>query len=224
MDGTGILFGPLLRALPASLSPLVISYPGDKPLSYDELLTTIASLLSTDEPFILLGESFSGPLALRIAAACPAGLRGVILCASFARNPIRFFPRACRSLIHPIFFSRTFLLIVGVRLMIAGYSAGPVTELVRRAHKAMTSKVLAARARAAVEVNVEDVLAACEYPILYLAASKDRVVRKHNYARIKKINPKVRVVVLPTPHLLLQAAPEEAAKEIAQFAAGVTAE
>ena len=102
--------------------------------------------------------------------------------------------------------------------MLAGYSASPLLQLVRRANEIVTPQVLACRARAAIEVDAEDVLAACSYPILYLAASKDRIVRKHNYARIKKINPNVRLVVLPAPHLLLQAAPDEAAREIAGFA------
>ena len=36
---------------------------------------------------MLLGESFSGPIAAAIAAAPPPGLRGLILCATFLRNP-----------------------------------------------------------------------------------------------------------------------------------------
>jgi pimeloyl-ACP methyl ester carboxylesterase len=213
MDGTGILFEPLLEALPKSISPIVVTYPCDVPLSYVELLPRVEAKLPSSEPYILLGESFSGPLALRIAASCPPGLKGVVLSASFARNPIRFFPRVCSPLIRPFLFYS-----LPLRAMLAGYSASPLLQLVRRANEIVTPQVLAARARAAVEVDAEDVLAACEYPILYLAGSKDRVVRKHNYARIKQLNPNVRLVILPAPHLLLQAAPREAAKEIIEFA------
>ncbi len=222
MDGTGILFEPLVKALPENLQPMVHSYSGDTPQSYEELLPIVAASLPTDEPFILLGESFSGPLALRIAAACPPGLRGVILCASFARNPIRYFPRACTPLIHPLFFSRSFLPVVGVRSMIAGYSTGSVSELVRRVHKAVTAQVLAARARAIIAVDAEDALAACSYPILYLAGSRDRVVSRQSRVRIQRVRPDVRVVVLDAPHLLLQSAPEAAAQAISDFAASVS--
>jgi pimeloyl-ACP methyl ester carboxylesterase len=221
MDGTGILFEPLVKALPGNLDPMVQSYPGDAPLSYEELLPTIAASLPTDEPFIVLGESFSGPLALRIAAACPAGLRGVILCASFARNPIHYFPRAFIPLVHPMFFSRTFLPIVGVRAMIAGYSAGPVSELVRRVHELVTPTVMAARARAIIAVDAEDALAACSYPILHLAGSRDRVVSRYSLKRIQRVRPDVRVVVLDAPHLVLQSAPEAAAQAISEFAASL---
>src|ERR1043166_2206997 len=218
MDGTGILFEPLLKALPGTLEPIVVSYPSDKPLSYPELLQRIRVELPSPESFILLGESCSGPLALRLAAGCPTGLKGVILCASFAKNPIRFFPPACRSVIRPFLFS---LKLLGVRALLAGYSSPSLLEQVRRANEAVTPQILAARARAIVEVNAEDVLAACKYPILYLAGSKDRVVGKHNHARMKKINPRVRVATLHAPHLVLQAAPETAAKAITEFAASL---
>ena len=36
---------------------------------------------------VLLAESFSGPIAIRVAADPPPGLAGVILCGTFAKNP-----------------------------------------------------------------------------------------------------------------------------------------
>ena len=219
MDGTGILFEPLIRALSKNLSPIVQAYPGDVPLSYEELLPHVQSALPMAGPFILLAESFSGPLALRIASTHPPGLKGVILCASFIYNPTRF-PKSCRRLIQPFVFGR-WPAWLGARALLAGYSKPAVFELVQRAHKLVTPAVLAARARAIIIVNAADALAACRVPLLYLAGSRDRVVPGHNQRRIKKINPNVKVVVLPAPHLVLQNAPEAAAKVIAQFAAEV---
>ncbi|HKA32159.1 MAG TPA: alpha/beta hydrolase [Candidatus Binatia bacterium] len=217
LDGTGILFEPLLAALPENLHPMVQSYPRDEPLSYEELLPSIQAQLPVGEPFIVLGESFSGPLALRVAVARPPGLKAIILCASFVRNPVRLFPSWCRPLIRSFLFSRYFL---PVRALIGGYSGPDLLPLVKRA-KVISPAVRAARARAIVGVNVEDALAACRVPILYIAGSQDRVVPKHNLARVKAINPGVKVVVLQAPHLVLQAAPEAAARAIAEFAASV---
>jgi pimeloyl-[acyl-carrier protein] methyl ester esterase len=219
MDGTGILFEPLIRALPKNLSPIVQPYPGDVPLSYEELLPHVQSALPMAEPFIILAESFSGPLALRIAATNPPGLKGVILCASFIYNPTRF-PKSCRRLIQPFVFGR-WPAWLGARALVAGYSKPTVFELVQRAHKLVTPAVLAARARAITVVNAEDALAACCLPILYIAGSRDRLVPKRNPTRIQRVNPGVKIVALPAPHLVLQNAPEAAAKVIAQFAAEV---
>ena len=217
MDGTGILFEPLLAALPGNLHPIVQSYPRDKPLSYEELLPLIQAQLPDGEPFIVLGESFSGPLAVRIASARPPGLKAIVLCATFVRNPIRLFPSWCRPLIRPFLFSRHLL---PVRALIGGYHGSDLLPMVKRA-KVAPPAVRAARARAIVGVNVEQALAGCRVPILYIAGSRDRVVARHNLARILAINPSVKVVILPAPHLVLQAAPEAAARAIADFAASV---
>src|SRR5579863_3225723 len=93
MDGTGELFAPLLRALGTSVETSVVRYPPDEPLGYAELLPRVRAELPQSGPFVLLGESFSGPLAIMLAGEAPAGLRGVMLSASFATNPVRWFPR-----------------------------------------------------------------------------------------------------------------------------------
>jgi pimeloyl-[acyl-carrier protein] methyl ester esterase len=218
LDGTGILFEPLLRALPEELIPIVQSYPGDVALSYDELLPIAQSALPVSEPFVLLGESFSGPLALRIAAVNPPGLTGVILCASFVRNPVRFFPRACRSLIQPFLFG-SWPPWFRCRALFVGYASHAMFELVERAHRIVTAEVMAARAREIVTVDAEAALSACRVPLLYIAGARDRLVPEYNRRRIKQIKPSVKVVVLPSPHMVLQNVPQAAAEVIAEFAA-----
>ena len=81
LDGTGTLFRPLLAHLPSPLRPIVVAYPGNEKLGYDALRQRVMAALPTEEPFVILGESFSGPLALMAAAIClrrllPGGLVG----------------------------------------------------------------------------------------------------------------------------------------------------
>lgn len=56
-DGTGRLFEPFLRALPSHLSPVIISYPTDQPLSYAELVRFVRQQVRSDEDYVLLAES-----------------------------------------------------------------------------------------------------------------------------------------------------------------------
>jgi pimeloyl-ACP methyl ester carboxylesterase len=91
MDGTGRLFGPLLRILPPGLEAAVVAYPADRPCGYAELLPLVEAAVPDGGEFLILGESFSGPLASLLAARRPRRLRGVILCASFARSPLPSF-------------------------------------------------------------------------------------------------------------------------------------
>src|SRR6266513_2778521 len=87
LDGTGLLFDPLLRVLPAYFSPIVISYPPDEPLGYAELVFYVRSRIPANEDFVIVAESFSGPLAVEIAARHQPHLKALILCATFVSNP-----------------------------------------------------------------------------------------------------------------------------------------
>ncbi|MFZ0787536.1 MAG: hypothetical protein WAM67_17255, partial [Candidatus Acidiferrales bacterium] len=87
MDGTGVLFADFAAALRPDFKPIVAAYPNDPKLGYPELEHLARAVLPEDEPFILLGESFSGPIAISIAASNPPGLLGLILCCTFARSP-----------------------------------------------------------------------------------------------------------------------------------------
>lgn len=87
MDGTGELFSPFLASLGSEFETLIIRYPTNRPLGYGELAALTQSQLPTDKQYVLLAESFSGPIAISIAASNPIGLAGIILCASFAKNP-----------------------------------------------------------------------------------------------------------------------------------------
>jgi pimeloyl-ACP methyl ester carboxylesterase len=88
LDKTGELFQSLLKFLPPRLKARVVSYPSQQFLSYKKLVPLVEDALPHTEPFVLLGESFGGPLSIEIAARQPANLRAVILCASFILNPL----------------------------------------------------------------------------------------------------------------------------------------
>ncbi len=218
MDGTGQLFEPLLRELPPLLTPVVVRYPPDRPCGYAELLPLALAAVPAHEDFLVLGESFSGPLALLLAAHRPEGLRGVILSASFAHSPLPRFARWFRALIRPWWFRATPLCLVG-RVLLGRYRTPSLMQGVRQTLAAVTPAVLAARARAILGVDVGQELQACPVPLLYLSAAEDRVVSPRSLAHIRYLNPAVEQVTLPGPHLLLQTAPEQAAAAIGRFAA-----
>jgi pimeloyl-ACP methyl ester carboxylesterase len=219
LDGTGLLFGPLLEALPPALEPQVVTYPGDRPLGYRELLPLVLDRLPAGEPYLLLGESFSGPLAVMIAAAAPPGLRGLVLAATFVRNPLRWVPSWARALCRPWLVS---VWPGALRDRVTLGSLGlppPLLGLMRAARRGVSPPVAALRARETMRVNVEAELRACPVPVLCLAGARDTLVPAHNLARIRHLRPDAEVVVLETAHMVLQTAPREAARAIGEFAA-----
>ena len=218
MDGTGRLFEPLLPFLPPSLVAAVVAYPPDRPYDYAELLPHVATAIPDGQEFLILGESFSGPLALLLAARQPPGLRGVILCASFARCPLPSFAQWFRGLIRPWWFRAVPKWLIR-RALLGRFSTPRLARMVEGAIGGVQPAVLAARTRAVLKVDVGMQLRACPVPILYLAATGDCLVSRRSLAHIRRVQPRVEAVALAGPHLLLQVAAEEVARAIQAFAA-----
>lgn len=89
MDGTGDLFAPFLAAMGPECKVLCIRYPDDAAMGYVELEVLVRSQLPHDANYVVLGESFSGPIAASLSAAPPPGLMGIVLCCTFLRSPAR---------------------------------------------------------------------------------------------------------------------------------------
>ncbi len=87
LDGTGDFFQPLLESLGDGIRSRVVRYPVDGAYDYATCQKLAREELPTDGPYVLLGESFSGPIAISLAAEAPKGLVGMILCVTFATNP-----------------------------------------------------------------------------------------------------------------------------------------
>jgi pimeloyl-ACP methyl ester carboxylesterase len=213
LHGTGELFGPLLRALPPDLPTHVVPYPGDRFLSYSELVTYLKSRLPKS-PFVLLAESFAGPLAMQFTAAHPGRVRGLILVASFARPPLpavyRFLPLGVLIRYRPPALMRRLL------------GREPDPELLGQLTRTLApipAKLLAARVRAVLSTDATPALRAVTCPILYLRGTHDRLVPAKAVSVIRVHRPDTGVVDIDAPHLVLQTAPNEAANAIQQFLA-----
>src|SRR5262249_21163064 len=87
MDGTGVLFQPFITSLGTGVNARTIRYPNEKQLDHAELASFARSTLPSGMPVVLVGESFSGPVAVLLAAESGWDVRAVVLCASFVRNP-----------------------------------------------------------------------------------------------------------------------------------------
>ncbi len=216
LDGTGVLMRPLLAALPPEITPVVVTYPGDEPRGYDELVPRVLESLPAGEPFAVLGESFGGPLALRVAAARPAGLAAVVLCATFVRSPQRGVAKWMGHLVGPSAM-RLFPPMAQLKMMLGGYSTPELRALSAEALSLVRPEVLAARLRDVLRVDVTGELTSCPVPILYLRGSRDLVVPAHNLREIRRLRPSVEVTEIPAPHLLLQTQPGAAAAAIVEF-------
>jgi pimeloyl-ACP methyl ester carboxylesterase len=84
LDGTGRLFEPLVRYAPEWASCTVARYPADRELSYPECADLVSAEFLPDAPFVIVAESFSGPVAILTASKRPPNLKGLVLFNTFA--------------------------------------------------------------------------------------------------------------------------------------------
>ncbi len=86
-DGTGAMFGPFVEQLGDAFDALPIAYPEAGPQDYRTLAEHIEQRLAGDGDYIVLGESFAGPLAYRLATGGSSACRGAIFVATYLTNP-----------------------------------------------------------------------------------------------------------------------------------------
>jgi len=216
MHGTGSLFAPFLRELPDWVKPVVVSYPTDRPLDYTGHLDIVMAALPDDRPFVLLGESFSGPLALMAAARHPGGLRGVILCATFVTWPLTLAASVARLLVSLGLFrlkSRRLF----VRLLLGRNATDELRALFSGALARLKPEVLDARARAVMDVDCTAALRECRVQLLTMVADNDRIVARRCAESIHRIRPDSEIAHFSAPHLILQCAPTAAVRDICRF-------
>lgn len=212
MDGTGELFAPFAAALGGEFEVRTVRYPGDHCGGYDELEPFARAAIPPDRPYVLLGESFSGPLAMSIAASAPGQLQGLVLCCTFARSP-----RPWLAHLKPV------LGVLPVKALPAGLLVD--AQLRQPFHAALsqvTAAALRARMRAVLAIDVCDRLAACEVPILCLRARHDRLVPRAASHLVTQLKPATTLAEFDAPHFLLQTLPVQAAQEVADFVRSVS--
>lgn len=218
MDGTGMLFDPVIRLWPANAPPpLVLSYPSDQLLSYDQLKAYVMDRLPTQEPFILIAESFGGPLAVRVAADRPPMLKGLVLCATFVRPPQAWLGRWMTRWIGPYLFKGPLLPTLGKWSMRAQGLADWQIQLLLKAITHDRPKVLAYRLKEIAQVDAVADLKNCPVPVLCLYAERDLFLTRRCHELIGKVTPNVQLIGLDTPHFLLQSKPAEALQYIQAF-------
>jgi len=96
LDGTGNLFNPLLKFIPEE-NVVVIALPTQGEQTYSALAEYCKGRMPR-EPYILVAESFSGPIGLMLAASEDCFLNKLVLVATFASPPKPFASKLCSYL------------------------------------------------------------------------------------------------------------------------------
>lgn len=217
LDGTGRLFRGFMHSLPKQVRSKAPIYGEDQFLTFDQLASAVRFVSPESEPFVLLAESFSTPIAIRLAAENPPNLRGLVLCAGFATSPAPGFLRLLGSMLAPVLV-RAAITEPSIRFWFVGKDApGSLVESVRAAISSVSPHLLSERLRAVLACEVRSDLSRVSVPLVYLQASNDRLVKRRSFEEIRRIKPEIQLIEVDGPHFLLQREPEKTAAIIAEF-------
>lgn len=212
LDGTGALHAEFVAACAPWLTVDLLSYPVDMS-AYSELGAWVRGRLP-DAPFVVIAESFSGPLAVRLAADPPAGLQGVVFVTSFARPP-RPAPRFAASLLKILPLKTRFACQMMQPAVMGRWASRRFTATLWAALKTVPASTLAARLSEVLGADETARLSGVAVPMMYLRARQDRLIPVPASAPFAAAGG--RVVELDGPHFLLQANPLDAAHAMRGF-------
>lgn len=214
LDGTGLLSARFVEAMQAhGMQVRILSMPVHGPQDY----TTLASILRPQlpaSPFVLLAESFAGPLAIELAAAGQPGLHGLVLSATFARRPVPL-PAASARILAPAWPLPPLTLMA--RLLLGRWRTRANQRELGLAIAQVPAATLRQRAATTLQVDVRALLPELVLPTLCLHALQDRLLWPPSVAELQVLLPGARHVSLEGPHLLLQARADAAAAEVAAW-------
>lgn len=199
LHGSRALFSSFVALAPAWGSCLPLALPTVGGQSFDEIADAILPELRPLEGFVLLGESFSGPIAARLSARLGQRVALLVLCnpvvemsvrvpegmlASIAASP--WMPAWCAS-----------MALSGGDRSIARAALGEI--------RALPKGILAQRLSATEEALV----AHLSSPLLTILGTGDRLVSLSRSRALFSRVPQSTVVEIEGPHLIVQARPTE---------------
>lgn len=211
LDGTGELFEPFVNSLPGNLKIQIISYKRHSKQSYKELVDFVITQLPNEE-FILIAESFSGPIAYQVALSKPCFLKSLILVATFLENPrpvllylFNLLPIS-RILRMPI---PTLL----IKIFFLGNTAKKDTiDMFKNTIKSVSPSVISFRLQ---EISkLQNKYQSSDIKVIYIQATNDKLIPNGCLKGVQKVFKNISVQRIIGPHFILQANPKMCAEVI----------
>lgn len=221
LDGTGFPFDPLVACLSGGPPPLIVRYPRSCAGSLSDYVDLAGDALSTGDQWVIVAESFSGPIAARLLAERPdLKINGVVFAASFLSSPRR-----------PLLKLLTCLplrLVLGMQppgwaIKAPCLGPGADRDTIAPLPKVLTTAgpdVLAARLRLLADLPAST--ARITVPCLYIRPTADRLVPRSSMQEIARLTSNMMSREMAGPHFILQASPEHCAGVIKAFSVSLS--
>jgi pimeloyl-ACP methyl ester carboxylesterase len=186
---------------------------------YEDVLEVVRRATAEFAEFYVLGLSFSGPLAVMLAAEEPKRVKGVILAATFIRVPRPALKRLRLACNGPMLWMWR----ICRRVPIWAFKSRHDPLLADKAEtlRRVPARCFAGRVRALIDIDVSSALRRCRQPILCISFRGDRVVPYRNVEDIMREAPSATHATIPGGHFTGCTNSGLLATEVEQFLARV---
>ena len=204
MDGTDLLLDEFCRLAPPTHKPIVYPLPDDPEQTHEHFCDYFSKKVIAEQECHVIAESFSGPIGILLALRHPDKIKWLTLVASFATSPTFALAKLIPwsnlfQLPLPSFIAKTLLL---------GGDSIRAQEL-KKALELTSARILAARMRAVLNVDVSKELQQLECDLKYIRPTADRLVSGRSSDEIVRLNSRFSINEIAGPHLILQTRPKE---------------
>lgn len=220
LHGTPGLFGKIRECIPAGQRCEWITLPTKGKQHYGHLADWLDGELETLEgkQRVLVAESFSGPLALRLASRRQGEVAAVVLAASFCDAPLN--PGIALLPLRPLFMVKP------PRKALEHFLIGPDAgdddvALLTEAIQHIPSSTLSKRVRAVLELGPGESPPLKDVPMLILQARNDGLIPWEAQQRLEARYPGAQVHWIEAPHMVLQRQPAACVGSITAFLAAL---
>ena len=216
LDGSGALFAAIEACIADDWKRKSICYPADLPADIEAYVSYAERALEAERTVVLVAESFSAPIAIRLAHRLGRRVKALVLCASFATRPhvlVEWASRCPEALLERLARQRW-----AMRWFCIGRRA-PKTVLsaVEAQLRQLAGRTIKRRLRMLVTPDAASTFARLDIPVLLLQPTRDRLLDPWAPKRLEKLAPAARIERLNGPHFLLQAEPQACWRRIADW-------
>jgi pimeloyl-ACP methyl ester carboxylesterase len=212
-DGDAPLRKDFMDALGRHHAVMGVSYPNHPLGTLDGYRTHAMAHVPVDWKPFLIGESFGGLIAARWASLDPR-VRGIVLCGSFARNPVSVaadLGAAVPGLVK---------LAPMLTAPFARASRDPLrtkwSNGFTKSLAGLRDEVVAERLRLIAAEDVGPLLGRMHVPIVVVHFESDEVVGRAARDHLESVCHNAQVVRLPGPHFAIETRPRECAQAIGE--------
>ncbi|MGH1429389.1 MAG: serine aminopeptidase domain-containing protein [Arenicella sp.] len=213
LDGTGNLFSSLINELPDHDCE-VIPLPTTCSQDYPSITTAITEKLPTED-FILIAESFSGPIGATLVKKDIHNLKGIIFVATFLSTPQKLLVDIARHLplkhLSRFPFSKYWIKL----LFLGAHANNDLLNSFLRTIQSLPSKVIKDRLRAIsfLSINKQE----SSFPCRYIQAKNDKLISPKKAIEFHSYFHNIVTKTIDGPHFILQAKPKESALMVSEF-------